>query len=95
MSPIVIDVRKQSEFESEHVIGAMNIPLNQINQKFTEFPTDRAFILHCAGGYRSMIAASILKSRGIEQFVDVIGGMTDILKTNIPKTEYICPTTLL
>jgi len=42
-----------------------------------------------------MIAASILKSRGIEQFVDVIGGMTDILKTNIPKTEYICPTTLL
>jgi glyoxylase-like metal-dependent hydrolase (beta-lactamase superfamily II)/rhodanese-related sulfurtransferase len=95
MSPIVIDVRKQSEFESEHVVGAMNIPLNQINQKFTEFPTDRAFILHCAGGYRSMIAASILKSRGIEQFVDVIGGMTDILKTNIPKTEYICPTTLL
>ena len=95
MSPIVIDVRKQSEFESEHVVGAMNIPLNQINQKFTEFPSDRAFILHCAGGYRSMIAASILKSRGIEQFVDVIGGMTDILKTNIPKTEYICPTTLL
>ena len=95
MSPIVIDVRKQSEFESEHVVGAMNIPLNQINQKFTEFPTDRAFILHCAGGYRSMIAASILKSRGIVQFVDVIGGMTDILKTNIPKTEYICPTTLL
>lgn len=95
MSPIVIDVRKQSEFKSEHVVGAMNIPLNQINQKFTEFPTDRAFILHCAGGYRSMIAASILKSRGIEQFVDVIGGMTDILKTNIPKTEYICPTTLL
>jgi rhodanese-related sulfurtransferase len=95
MSPIVIDVRKQSEFESEHVVDAMNIPLNQINQKFTEFPTDRAFILHCAGGYRSMIAASILKSRGIEQFVDVIGGMTDILKTNIPKTEYICTTTLL
>lgn len=95
MSPIVIDVRKQSEYESEHVVGAINIPLNQINQKFTEFPTDRAFILHCAGGYRSMIAASILKSRGIEQFVDVIGGITDILKTNIPKTEYICPTTLL
>jgi glyoxylase-like metal-dependent hydrolase (beta-lactamase superfamily II) len=95
MTPIVIDVRKQSEFESEHVVGAINIPLNQINQKFSEFPMDQTFILHCAGGYRSMIAASILKSRGIEQFVDVIGGMTDILKTNIPKTEYICPTTLL
>jgi len=95
LSPIVIDVRKQSEYESEHVVGAINIPLNQINQKFSEFPIDQAFILHCAGGYRSMIASSILKSRGIEQFVDVIGGMTDILKTNIPKTEYICPTTLL
>ena len=95
MTPIVIDVRKQSEFESEHVVGAINIPLNQINQKISEFPMDQTFILHCAGGYRSMIAASILKSRGIEQFVDVIGGMTDILKTNIPKTEYICPTTLL
>lgn len=95
MTPIVIDVRKQSEFESEHVVGAINIPLNQINHKISEFPMDQTFILHCAGGYRSMIAASILKSRGIEQFVDVIGGMTDILKTNIPKTEYICPTTLL
>ena len=93
--PIIIDVRKQSEFNSEHVVNAINIPLNQMNQKFAEFPTEKPFILHCAGGYRSMIAASILKSRGIENFVDVIGGMTDILKTNTPKTAYICPTTLL
>lgn len=93
--PIIIDVRKQSEFDSEHVANAINIPLNQMNQKFAEFPTEKPFILHCAGGYRSMIAASILKSRGIENFVDVIGGMSDILKTNTPKTEYICPTTLL
>lgn len=93
--PIIIDVRKQSEFDSEHVVNAINIPLNQMNQKFAEFPTEKPFILHCAGGYRSMIAASILKSRGIENFVDVIGGMSDILKTNTPKTEYICPTTLL
>lgn len=93
--PIIIDVRKQSEFDSEHVVNAINIPLNQMNQKFAEFPTEKPFILHCAGGYRSMIAASILKSRGIDNFVDVIGGMSDILKTNTPKTEYICPTTLL
>ena len=93
--PIIIDVRKQSEFDSEHVVNAINIPLNQMNQKFAEFPTEKPFILHCAGGYRSMIAASILKSRGIENFVDVIGGMSDILKTNTPKTDYICPTTLL
>ena len=94
-NPMIIDVRKQSEFESEHVVNAINIPLNQINQKFAEFPVEHPFILHCAGGYRSMIAASILKSRGIENFVDVRGGMTEILKTNTPKTAYICPTTLL
>lgn len=94
-APIIIDVRKQSEFESEHLVNAINIPLNQINQKFAEFPVEQPFILHCAGGYRSMIAASILKSRGIENFVDVSGGMTEILKTSIPRTAYICPTTLL
>jgi hydroxyacylglutathione hydrolase len=93
--PLIIDVRKKSEFESEHVLNAVNIPLNELNLRFTELPKDQAFILHCAGGYRSMIAASILKSRGFDDFKDVEGGMTEILKTNIPKTEYVCPTTLL
>lgn len=93
--PIIIDVRKKSEFNSEHVEGAINIPLNEINTHFAKFPKDKPFILHCAGGYRSMIAASILKSRGIENFMDVEGGMTEILKTRIPRTDYVCPTTLL
>ena len=93
--PLLIDVRKKSEFDSEHVVGAKNIPLNQLSQRFAEIPTDQPFILHCAGGYRSMIAASILKSRGYHNFKDVEGGMTAILKTDIPKTEYVCPTTLL
>lgn len=93
--PIIIDVRKKSEFGSEHVVKAVNIPLNELNVRFTELPKNQHFILHCAGGYRSMIAASILKSRGFEDFKDVEGGMTEILKTNIPKTEYVCPTTLL
>ena len=93
--PLIIDVRKKSEFDSEHVLNAVNIPLNELNLRFTELPKNRAFILHCAGGYRSMIAASILKSRGFEDFKDVEGGMTEILKTTIPKTEYVCPTTLL
>ena len=61
----------------------------------SEFPKDKDFILHCAGGYRSMIAASILKSRGYHNFKDVIGGMGDLTKTSIPKTEYVCPKTLL
>lgn len=92
---VIIDVRKESEFQSEHVIGAQNIPLNQINQKLQEFPKDQFFYLHCAGGYRSMIAASILKQRGWDQFVDVRGGFKEIAQTQIPKTAYICPTTLL
>ena len=93
--PLIIDVRKKSEFDSEHVLNAVNIPLNELNLRFTELPKNQAFILHCAGGYRSMIAASILKSRGFEDFKDVEGGMTEILKTTIQKTEYVCPTTLL
>lgn len=93
--PIIIDVRKKSEFDSEHLVNAINIPLNEINKHFSSFPTDKDFVVHCAGGYRSMIAASILKSRGYHNFKDVVGGMTDLLKTDVPRTEYVCPSTLL
>ncbi|MDP4866497.1 MAG: MBL fold metallo-hydrolase [Crocinitomicaceae bacterium] len=94
-NPIVIDVRKKSEFDSEHVVNALNVPLNEINDHLSMFPKDKMFIIHCAGGYRSMIAASILKSRGWDDFVDVEGGFVEIAKTNTPRTEYVCPTTLL
>jgi rhodanese-related sulfurtransferase len=93
--PKIIDVRKKSEFDSEHVVNAINIPLNEINLHLDEFPKDKPFIIHCAGGYRSMIAASILKARGWENFVDVEGGMTSIASTTVLKTECLCPTTLL
>jgi hydroxyacylglutathione hydrolase len=92
---VVVDVRKKSEFDSEHVINAINIPLNQINQHLSELPKDKPFILHCAGGYRSMIAASILKQRGWDNFADVIGGFKEIAETSVPKTDYVCPSTLL
>ena len=92
---LTIDIRKKSEYDSEHVIGAVNIPLNQINSHLSEFPKDKPFVLHCAGGYRSMIAASMLKQRGWENFVDVIGGFKEIATTSIPRTAYVCPTTLL
>jgi glyoxylase-like metal-dependent hydrolase (beta-lactamase superfamily II)/rhodanese-related sulfurtransferase len=94
-NPIVIDVRKKSEFDSEHVLNAINVPLNQLNEKLSMIPKEEKFIMHCAGGYRSMIAASILKSRAYENFVDVEGGMSEILKTGVPRTEYVCPSTLL
>ncbi|MBK8500427.1 MAG: MBL fold metallo-hydrolase [Flavobacteriales bacterium] len=93
--PLVFDVRKKSEFESEHVEGAINVPLNAISQHLAEFPKDKPFILHCAGGYRSMIAASILKQRGWENFVDVENGFSGIRQTSVPRTAYVCPTTML
>lgn len=91
----VFDVRKRSEFQSEHIQGAINIPLNEINDYLDVFPKDKFFIIHCLGGYRSMIAASILKLRGFENFADVVGGFNEIKLTTIPITDYVCPTTLL
>lgn len=93
--PIVFDVRKKSEYESTHVKDAINIPLNQLNNHLAQFPKDKPFIIHCAGGYRSMIASSMLKQRGWDNFVDVKNGFDAISKTSVPVTEYVCPTTLL
>ena len=93
--PLIFDVRKKSEFLSEHILGAINTPLNEINQHLAEFPKNKPFILHCAGGYRSMIAASILKQRGWQDFSDVQGGFAQIIETTVPRSEYVCPTTLL
>jgi hydroxyacylglutathione hydrolase len=93
--PLVFDVRKKSEFLSEHVLGAINVPLNEINQHLAQFPKNKPFFLHCAGGYRSMIAASILKQRGWKDFSDVRGGFAQITETTVPRSEYVCPTTLL
>lgn len=89
-NPVIIDVRKPGEFASEHVDGAINVPLDFINEELAQFPKNDAFIIHCAGGYRSMIAASILKSRGYTNFLEVIGGYNEIAKTHVPKTDFVC-----
>ncbi len=89
--PIVIDVRKPGEFSGEHVENAISIPLDFMNDHMTDFPKEQPFIIHCAGGYRSIIAGSILKSRGFNNFVDVIGGYDAISKTEVPKTDFVCP----
>lgn len=93
--PLVFDVRKKSEFDSEHVMGAINVPLNELNQHLSQFPVDKPFVLYCAGGYRSMTAASMLMQRGWEDFVDVVEGFDEIKKTKVEKSDYICPTTML
>ncbi len=90
----VFDVRKHGEYLSEHVIEANNTPLDYINDYLAEFPDTKTFYVHCAGGYRSMIAASILKSRGIHNFIDVKGGFTAIKEVGVTVSDFVCPSTL-
>lgn len=90
----ILDVRKESEFSSEHLVDAENFPLDFINNNMNGINKDTKYYLHCAGGYRSMIASSILKSRGFEKLVEVKGGFKAIAKTNFPKTKFVCPSTL-
>ena len=90
----VFDVRKPGEYQSEHIDGAHHAPLSSLNRHLAEFPDTSPFYLHCAGGYRSMIASSMLKARGIHNMIDVQGGYAAISETQIPKTDYVCPSTL-
>jgi rhodanese-related sulfurtransferase len=90
----VLDVRKETEYAAEHVDEAYNKPLDCINSWFMEMDDSKPFYLHCAGGYRSMIAASILKSRGVHNFKEVDGGFAAIAKTQLPKTDFMCQSKL-
>jgi hydroxyacylglutathione hydrolase len=92
---LLVDVRKKSEYDAEHIIGAVNMPLHQLNLHLASLPKQNLFVIHCAGGYRSMVAASLLKQRGFNNFADVTGGYKAIAATTIPKSDYVCPTTLL
>jgi glyoxylase-like metal-dependent hydrolase (beta-lactamase superfamily II)/rhodanese-related sulfurtransferase len=90
----VFDVRKESEYASEHLPQANNTPLDVLNEHLASFPDNKTFYVHCAGGYRSVIAASILKSRGIHNLVDIAGGFGAIKTAGIKTTDYVCPSTL-
>ncbi|RDB02532.1 MBL fold metallo-hydrolase [Runella aurantiaca] len=92
----VFDVRKKSEYDAEHVVGIENLPLDFLNDHMAQIPSDKTCYIHCAGGYRSMIAISILKARGFDNLVDVAGGFAALKNAGkLPLTEYICPSTLL
>jgi len=91
----VIDVRKESEYRSEHVIGAENLPLDFINDLMSKWDADEEYHVHCAGGYRSLIAISILKSRGYTKLINIEGGFNAIKGTTVPVSDYVCPTTEL
>jgi len=90
----VFDVRKEGEFIAGHIENVNHTPLSLINKYLNKFPDNKPFYLHCAGGYRSVIAASILKSRGIHNLVDISGGMSAIKKVGIPISDFVCPTTI-
>ena len=90
----VFDVRKPGEYDAEHILDVPSTPLDFLNNHLSEFPKEEDFYLHCAGGYRSMIAASILKARGYHNVVNVLGGFSAIKNTGIKTTHYVCPSTL-
>src|SRR5690606_30504087 len=92
----VLDVRKDGEFKSVHLKGdhVQHFALDYINDNMNKIDRDRTYYIHCAGGYRSAIAASILKARGFNNLVDISGGMSALQNANAPLTDYVCPTTL-
>jgi hydroxyacylglutathione hydrolase len=91
----IIDVRKESEYISEHVEGAENIPLDNINDQLAQLDKTKTYYVHCAGGYRSMIFNSILRARSYNNLVDIKGGFKAIKENGkIPVTDYVCPTTI-
>lgn len=90
----VLDVRKPTEYLSQHVVGATNFPLDYINSNMNKLGKNQKYYLHCLGGYRSLIATSILKARGYHNLVDILEGWRAIEDSAVPKTEHVCPTTI-
>ncbi|MFP9115131.1 MBL fold metallo-hydrolase [Flavobacterium sp. RHBU_3] len=82
----VVDSRRPGEYEAGHVINALNIPLDFVNEQLAEVPKDNNFYLHCAGGYRSIIMASILKARGYHNMINVEKGFGGIKNTTVKTT---------
>lgn len=92
----IVDVRKASEFDSEHVVGAINAPLDYINDSMALLKKDQDLYIHCNSGYRSVVFISILKARGFENLIDVMLGFQEMKKSDGFKfSEYVCPTTEL
>lgn len=86
----ILDIRKETEYNASHVKEAINQPLAYINDWIKNINPKEHFYIHCQGGYRSMIAASILQSRGYRNFSEVSGGFAEISKTNIPVSDFVC-----
>ncbi len=92
----VLDVRKDGEYQSMHLSGdhIQHFALDYINKQLDLISSDKKYYIHCAGGYRSVIAASILKANGFHNIVDIAGGFAALKKTNLEVSDYVCPSTL-
>lgn len=90
----VLDVRKDGEYQSTHLEGVQHFSLDLINENMNQVDKDKTYYIHCAGGYRSVIAASILKARGFDKLVDIAGGFGAIKDTDLKMTDFVCPSTL-
>lgn len=92
----IMDVRKKSEYDSEHVVDAENMPLDYINDNMAEVDKNKTYYVHCKSGYRSVVFSSILKARGFDNLINIIGGFDAIKESEQFKlTDYVCPTTML
>jgi hydroxyacylglutathione hydrolase len=80
-SKTVLDVRTLSEFEGGHIDGAIHVPLSELMERIDEIPSDKYLAVVCAGGYRSSIAASLLRQKGYAQICDLVGGMGAYVKS--------------
>jgi rhodanese-related sulfurtransferase len=92
----ILDVRKRSEYLSEHVINADNAPLDFLNDSMMQINRKHTYYVHCAGGYRSMIFVSALRARGYDNLIDIKGGFKAIKESgNFKISDYVCPSTML
>lgn len=92
----VLDVRKDGEYKSEYLEGnnIQHFALDYINENMHNIDKNNTYYVHCAGGYRSVIAVSILKARGFNHLIDVAGGFAAIKQSDLPTTNFVCPSTL-
>jgi glyoxylase-like metal-dependent hydrolase (beta-lactamase superfamily II)/rhodanese-related sulfurtransferase len=92
----ILDIRKASEYNSEHILNAINTPLDYIDQSIANVERDKTYFVHCASGYRSVIFISILKAKGYDKLINIEGGIKEIKENGeFDVSDYVCPTTML
>jgi rhodanese-related sulfurtransferase len=91
----IIDTRRNSEFQSEHVMGSQVYTLDSVGENLAFLDKDKTYYMYCLTGYRSASLISILKNNGYKNLINIEGGLDQIKETDIPMSEYVCPTTIL